>query len=100
MMVCFTLSNARRKNIRETYAIVTKYIGPGCVQGSRVSARTKDERTIIEWNPALSSKLNHVRAARALARKLGWHGTYLGAMLPNGERVFMWEYVDLRFDAG
>jgi hypothetical protein len=67
--------------MRETYAIVTKYIGPGCVQGSRVSARTKNRRTIIEWNPALSSELNHVRAARALARKLGWRGSFLGAML-------------------
>lgn len=55
-------------------SILTKYVGPGNVRGSRVIA-TDDEgrnKITLEWDDALDSDGNHDAAARALCIKMGW----------------------------
>ena len=59
-------------------AIQTKYFGPGNVRGSRVKAFADGGSLILSWNHALNAEGNHIAAAMALARKLGWTGVWSG----------------------
>lgn len=76
-------------------AIVTKYRGPTNTRGSRfiASAEAWREagafRVTTPMDYALNSEDNHTRAARALAEKRGWHGSWIGGVLPGGEYVFV-----------
>ena len=63
-------------------AIVTKYIGPTNVRGSRVKATADAGSLTLGWDHALDSEANHHRAARALAEKYGWSGDWVGGGLP------------------
>lgn len=73
-------------------AIVTKYLGPTNVRGSRVKA-TASARSItlgkatasvtLGWDHSLNSEQNHARAAKALAEKLEWHGHWHAGGMPN-----------------
>lgn len=68
-------------------SIVTKYIGPGNVRGSRVSATASGgARISSRWDDALDSDANHIFAARALAVKLGWFGAWVPGSLGDGAR--------------
>jgi len=77
-------------------AIETKYHGPTDRQGSRVSATAEAGRVVLEWDHALNSERNHMRAAAALARKLGWVGpayaALYGGQLKSGQTV--WVFAD------
>ena len=53
-------------------AIITKYIGPTDLRGSRVKATAEAGSITLAWDDALNSEENHVAAARALAGKYGW----------------------------
>ena len=53
-------------------AIVTKYIGPGNVRGSRVKATASAGSVTLRWDDSLNSDQNHYAAARALETKYGW----------------------------
>jgi hypothetical protein len=56
-------------------AILTHYVGPSNVRGSRYIATNADgKRAIVSADHALDSFHNHARAAKALADKLDWHG--------------------------
>lgn len=57
-------------------AIVTKYIGPSDTRGSRVKAQAFAGSITLHWDDALNSEANHARAAKALADKFSWKGTY------------------------
>lgn len=57
-------------------AITTKYLGPTNHRGSRIKASAAAGSITIAWDHALDVSANHVRAARALAEKLEWRGTW------------------------
>jgi hypothetical protein len=71
-------------------AIVTKYIGPSNVKGSRVKATASAGSVTLHWDDSLNSDQNHCAAARALAVKFGWdYGTYHVGWMPDGSRVWV-----------
>ena len=65
-------------------AIVTKYIGPSNVKGSRVKAACQAGSIFLNWDDALDSDHNHCAAAKALATKREWFGHWVGGGLPDG----------------
>jgi hypothetical protein len=64
-------------------AIITKYIGPSNVRGSRVKAIASAGSITLHWNSALNPEQNHTAAARALALKFGWVAEYRGGGMPD-----------------
>lgn len=65
-------------------AIATKYLGPTNHRGARVKATCDAGSVVVAWDHALSVPANHEAAARALARRLDWTGTWVGGALPDG----------------
>lgn len=72
-------------------AIVTRFVGPTNFRGSRVIATVGDAKHTHSWEYGLGNgtchndvDANHAAAAKALAVKLGWDGTWIGAGMPNG----------------
>lgn len=81
-------------------AIKTKFLGPTNTRGSRYKASCDAGSVTVGANHALNSERNHVAAMQALAKKLGWVGTWVGGGIGNGY-VFVTftpgdEYVVLR----
>jgi hypothetical protein len=72
-------------------AIHTKYIGPTDKRSSRVKATAQAGSVILQWDSALNSDANHKAAARALANKYNWSGTYCGGGLPDGSMAWVCE---------
>lgn len=66
--------------------IVTRYLGPTNCRGSRVKARCEAGTLTVSWDCALDVYANHRRAAALLAKRLGWHGEWHGAGLPQSMR--------------
>jgi len=55
-------------------AITTKYIGATNTKGSRIKAQaSKGQWIYFNYDHALNSSENHVKAAETLAKKLGWN---------------------------
>ena len=71
--------------------ILTRYIGPGNVRGSRVKATSSSGKASVTlpWDSALSSEDCHTLAARALCDKLDWHGTLTGG---EDKRGMVWVF--------
>jgi hypothetical protein len=68
-------------------AIVTKYHGPSAVRGSRISATAEGEnRVVISYGHEGNE---HLRAAQALCKKMGWEGSLVEGGLPDGNTVFV-----------
>lgn len=72
-------------------AIVTKFKGPTNTSGSRVIASIGDKRHTHHWdygagNGTIHSDTdaNHNAAAKALAVKMGWDGTWIAGAMPDG----------------
>jgi hypothetical protein len=65
-------------------AIITKFIGPGNVRGSRVKATAEAGSITLEWDDALNSPQNHAAAAKALAARLEWYGEWHGGGTKDG----------------
>jgi len=84
-------------------AIVTKYIGPRYVRGSRIKATASAGSVTLDWDHALNSDQNHLAAAQALVHKFGWGGTWHVGGLPNST-ASVWVCPDNgrydNFDAG
>jgi hypothetical protein len=59
-------------------AITTRYLGPGNVRGSRVKATAEAGSVTLDWDDALDSYDNHVKAAEALVAKFKWGGVWYG----------------------
>jgi len=70
-------------------AIVTKYLGPSNVRGSRVKATAQAGSLTLNWDDALNAGDNHRIAAHALARKFKWSGAWVGGGLPSGENAWV-----------
>jgi hypothetical protein len=66
-------------------AIKTKYVCPGNVRGSRISATAETKRIFVEYDDALNLEENHIAAATKLAESLGWlkHGELISGILKN-----------------
>lgn len=70
-------------------AIVTKYIGPSNVKGSRVKATAQAGSLTLHWDDALGPDENHRKAALNFCMKFGWTGTYVSGGLPDGSMVWV-----------
>lgn len=79
-------------------SIITKYIGPGNVRGSRIVAKaTGGIRRTYPLNNAQSVDGNHKDAAAKLARELGWSGQWIGGAYDDkGAQVFVRRWHDNR----
>lgn len=65
-------------------AIETKFYCPSNVKGSRYSASCDAGRVILDADHSLGFQENHIRAAKALASKLGWDGVWSGGATKGG----------------
>jgi len=72
-------------------AIETKYVPATNHKGSRVIARSSSgQRVTLDWDHAKNSEGNHLAAARALAEKFDWFGTWVsGGSLSGKGEVFV-----------
>lgn len=76
-------------------AIVTKYLGPTNVKGSRVKATAQAGSVTLSWDDAANSAENHAAAAQALVRRFGWAAgqpRLVGGAGPRNE--YVWALVD------
>jgi len=55
-------------------AIEVKYLGPTNFKGSRYKAWTDGGSVTLSTDYALNSEENHKEAAKALCKKMNWHG--------------------------
>jgi len=72
-------------------AIETKYLPWTNTKPMRVKAYCQAGSLTLEWDDGLSANGNHIRAARALADKLGWEEPFSGGWLKNSHAVFVFE---------
>jgi hypothetical protein len=79
-------------------AITTKFLGPTNVRGSRIKATAQAGSLTLHWNHALNPDGNHTAAAKALAAKYRWHGTWIGGT--TAARVNVYVCTDPNFGAG
>lgn len=70
-------------------SIRTKYHGPSNVRGSRIKATAAAGSVTVGYSHAHDSEGNHIRAAQALAAKMGWSGEYVGGCNPDGSWTFV-----------
>ena len=70
-------------------AIVTKFIGPGTVRGSRIKATAWAGSCTVPYSHRLDVDGNHRAAAKALAEKFGWVAEWRESTLPDGRRVYL-----------
>ena len=69
-------------------AIVTKFLPPTEVRGSRVKATCQAKSLTLSWDHGLNPTGNHRRAAEALAAQLEWNGRWIEGGLPDGASVW------------
>lgn len=65
-------------------AIITRFIGPGNVLGSRIRAKCYSGSTTIPYPHELSGEACHRAAAEALMKKLDWTGKLVAGSMPDG----------------
>lgn len=63
-------------------AIITKWIAPSNVRGSRVKASCDAGSITLHWDDALGVDSNHHKAALTLCAKLGWTGKLASGGMP------------------
>jgi hypothetical protein len=72
-------------------AITTTYRGPTNTKGSRITATDLDGNHVtVSYRHEHDSDQNHLRAAKALSEKMGWHGVLQGGHLTGGQMVWAW----------
>ena len=65
-------------------AIITKYIGPSNVRGSRIKAFCPGGSITIGYDHSLNSEECHRKAAEALRDRMKWTGELIQGGLPTG----------------
>jgi hypothetical protein len=71
-------------------AIITKYLGPSNVKGSRIKATAVAGSVTVPYQHELNNEDAHAYAALAYARKQGWKGELIaGSIEPGGGYVFV-----------
>ena len=70
--------------------ITTKYYGPAHTGGPFVSATSASGlKTRIDFDDDRSEMANHAEAAKQLAEKLNWAGSYYGATTADATMVWV-----------
>lgn len=64
-------------------AIVTKYIPATNTKGSRVKATSWAGSVTVNYEHGLNADQNHLAAAKSLAEKFGWKGSFVGGDNPD-----------------
>ena len=64
-------------------AIVTKYLGPTDMRGSRIKATAAAGSVTVSYDDSLNSERAHAKGAQALAEKFGWHGHWVQGGMPD-----------------
>lgn len=70
-------------SLRPVQAIVTRYLPPTNVKGSRIKATAAAGSLTLHIDHALNIEQNHAAAAKALANKFKWRGQWYMGGLPN-----------------
>lgn len=70
-------------------AIRTYFLAPTNFRGSRVKAVAAAGAVTLGWDHALNAEGNHRAAAKALAAKFGWYGTFVCGDIADGSSVFV-----------
>lgn len=70
-------------------AIITKYLGPTNVKGSRIKATCAAGSVTIDYPHELSGMDCHAKAAYALLAKMHWDYKLMGGQLPSGDYAFV-----------
>jgi len=70
-------------SLRSYQAIVTKYLPPTNLKGSRIKATAAAGSLTLPWDHALNSEENHARAAEALANRFKWRSQWFMGGLPD-----------------
>ena len=78
-------------------AIVTKYIGPSNVRGSRIKASAAAGSVTLHYDSSLNTEDNHAKAAKALADKYEWSGAWYQGGMPD-DSGYCFVCVDSRYD--
>jgi hypothetical protein len=79
-------------------AIVTKYLGPTNVRGSRIKATAAARSLTVHRDDSLGIEENHARAAQQLAELLEWRGKWVMGGTPDG-RGYVFACLDGTFGA-
>ena len=71
-------------------SITTKYHGASATKGSRISASDGDgNHVMISKDLSMSVDDGHVKAARTLCARMGWHGELAMGWIKPGQHVFV-----------
>lgn len=70
-------------------AIMTKFLPANGRSGARIRATAWAGTVTVPYDHGLSGAAPYAVAARALAEKLQWEGTYVPGGFPNGDYVFV-----------
>lgn len=76
--------NEKSMNNSVQQAIVTKYLSPAAVRGSRIKAFCYGGSITIEYDQSLSFENAHRKAAEALRERMKWDGELIQGSLPRG----------------
>lgn len=71
-------------------AIQTKFMAPSRGRGTRVKAWVEWSSLSLPYDHSLTAHENHVAAAIALCRQIGWSGSFIQGDLPSGGCAFVW----------
>lgn len=75
--------------------IETTYLRPTNYRGSRVVARSASGKAVVlAWDDRINSEDNHTAAAKALCKKLDWHGDVCGG---HTKRGMVWVFASSAF---
>ena len=66
-------------------AIETHYLPRTETKPARVVAKCQASKVIVSWDENLNVEDNHHAAAKALAKKLEWHGVWMCGAKANGK---------------
>ena len=80
----------RKRSRLVKQAITTTYLGPTNTLGTRIKAKAAGgASTVVPRRYDLEVYQDHLRAARALMKKMGWTGRLTGASLNADQYVFV-----------
>ena len=70
--------------------ITTTFRAPTDTRGAKIQAKTTSGiKKVLDWDYALDTLDNHVKAAEALAKELKWDGEWFGGDGKDGEKIFV-----------
>lgn len=77
-------------------SIVTRYLSATASHGARIKAKSAGGNTLtVNYQYDLSDRDNHMMAACALAKDLGWEGTLASSSVGSSQGVTDRDYVHI-----